>query len=60
MQCYDNEGTWEWSYIDSPEFSDSVAAGPGTLVLYVQSGVPYIFYKNNSDGKGYVIKGPGE
>ena len=57
MQCYDNEGTWEWSYIDSPGFSDSVAAGPGTLDLYVEGGFPYIFYKN-IDGKGYVMKGP--
>lgn len=49
-----------WSYIGSSGFSDPVATGPGTLDLYVENGYPYIFYKNNSNGKGYVMKGPAQ
>jgi len=60
MQYYDNDGTWEWSYIGNSLFSDPVATGPGTLDLYVEGGVPYIFYKNANDNRGYVMKGPGE
>ena len=60
MQCYDNDGTWDWSYIGNSRFSDPVATGPGTLDLYVEGGVPYIFYKNANDNRGYVMKGPGE
>jgi hypothetical protein len=49
-----------WTYIGSPGFSGPVATGPGTLDLYVAEGVPYIFYKNNSDSKGYLMQGPAQ